>query len=185
MASFHLHCSWLLFFFVFPCSLVAHECNQSLGFLKTMELLFWAIILSLFIIIVSIPAQRCHFTVTVGGCYIFSFFSWMSATTRWGFWLHWKYFAEQSYYRYISSSFSSEHNGTVSPSPLFIVIYWSFPVIPPHGWVQPLVEIADYIGITLLSDHIIAIQSAPYKLYILYTEAETRESSERAFEAYG
>ena len=48
--------------------------------------------------------------------------------------------------------FFSKHNGFVSPSPLFIVIFWSFPVNPPHRWVQPLTGFSHYIGSTFLSN---------------------------------
>ena len=36
-------------------------------------------------------------------------------------------------------------------------LFWSFSMIPPHGWLQPLVGVAGCIGSTFLSDHIIAI----------------------------
>ena len=47
----------------------------------------------------------------------------MSLTTRWVCWLHWKYFTDQSYYRYISSLFISQNNGIVLLSLLLIVIF--------------------------------------------------------------
>ena len=50
----------------------------------------------------------------------------MSATTCSGFWLCWKYFDGRSYYHHISSLLFSQHNGVFSPSPLLIVIFWSF-----------------------------------------------------------
>ena len=53
--------------------------------------------------------------------------------------------------------FLSEHNGVVSSLPLLIVIFWSFSVIPPHGWVRPLIWIVAYIGSNFLSDCIIAV----------------------------
>ena len=93
-------CHFLSFF----CFLISQECNHLLGLLITLKLLLWAIILSLFIIIVFVPSQRRHLTATVVDCYILSY--------------------------------------------LFFT---------PHGWVQPLFGIADYIGSTFLSDHIIAI----------------------------
>ena len=71
--------------------------------------------------------------------------------------LNYKYVSNRSYYRYKSSLFFSEHNGIVSPSPLLIVIFWSFSVITHHGWVLPLIVFAAYIGSTLKIDHIIAI----------------------------
>ena len=55
------------------------------------------------------------------------------------------------------SLFFFQHNGVVSPSPLLIVIFCCFHFFLPHGWVHPLVGIADYIGSTLLIDYIITI----------------------------
>ena len=55
------------------------------------------------------------------------------------------------------SLFFSQHNGVVSLSPLLIDIFCRFHLFVPHGWVQLLVGIADYIGSTLLIDHIITI----------------------------
>ena len=56
-----------------------------------------------------------------------------------------------------NNCFFSGHNGVVSPSLLLIVLFWSFSVMPLHGWVRPLVEIAAYTGSTFLSNNIIAI----------------------------
>ena len=53
MSPFHCHCCWLLVFVVFFCFLVAHECNHLLGLLITLEVPFWAVILSLYIIIIT------------------------------------------------------------------------------------------------------------------------------------
>ena len=44
MANFHHHRSWL-FFFVFFCFLISHECDHSFVSLLTSKLLCWAIIL--------------------------------------------------------------------------------------------------------------------------------------------
>ena len=98
--SFHRHCWQLLYFLVF----FMDECNHSLGFLITLEVLCWAIILSLYIIIIFLRAQRHCFTVTVVHCYILKFSCdsspRMSATTCWDRWLYWNYFAQRSYYCY-------------------------------------------------------------------------------------
>ena len=51
----------------------------------------------------------------------------------------------------------SQNNGAVSPSLLLIVMFCCFYLFPPHGWMQPLVGITDYIRSTLLSDNIFAI----------------------------
>ena len=67
------------------------------------------------------------------------------------------YLDGQSNNRYISLLVFSDHNGVLAQSPLLIVIFWSFSVINSQRWVLPLVRITDYIGTTLLSDHIIAI----------------------------
>ena len=117
MESFHCHRCWLLFFVVFLCFLIPHECDHLSGLLITLEVLSWAIILLLFIIIVSHCCWLLYFFI------VFSLPR-MSAPTCWDHWLHWKWFAELSYYRYISTLFFSLHNGIISPSPLLIVIFW-------------------------------------------------------------
>ena len=69
----------------------------------------WIILLSYNIITIYhhcfIPAQWRRFTITVVDYYILKFFydssSWINATIFWDWWLHRKYFFEQSYYRYI------------------------------------------------------------------------------------
>ena len=94
------------------------------------KLLFWAIKLLLYIMIVYLQAQWRYFTITVVVYCIlmfsFQFYSWMSATTCLDRWLCWKYFDGRSYYHHISSLFFSQHNGVFSPSALSIVIFWSF-----------------------------------------------------------
>ena len=106
MASFHRHRYWLLFFAVFLCFLVAHKFGHLVGSLITLELIWWAIILSLFITISSLQAQGRHFSDTVVNCYILKIFYYSSplmiATTRWYCWLHWKYFADRLFYPYIA-----------------------------------------------------------------------------------
>ena len=67
MASFHRHRCWLLCFVIFLCFLIVHECEHSLGLLIILKEIFWAIILSLFMMVVSFPAQCCRFTFTVVG----------------------------------------------------------------------------------------------------------------------
>ena len=79
----------------------------------------------------------------------------MSASTRWVCWLYWKKFSERSYYRYLWWLFLSQHNAVVSPSLLLVIKFLIF--FLPHGWVRPLVEIADYIRTSFMSNHIIAI----------------------------
>ena len=65
--------------------------------------------------------------------------------------------SNHSYFLWHSSLFFSNYNGVISPSPLLIVIFRNFSVIPHHGRVQPLFGIAAHIGRTFPSDHIIAI----------------------------
>ena len=165
---YHHHRCWLLYFVVFLCFLISHEYDYLMGFLITLEVLCWVIILLLLISIVSLPANLRRFTVTVVYFYILSylfiFHPRISSTTRWGCWLHCKYFAERSHYHYISSLFFSHHNGIVFPSPLLIVIFWTFNVIPSHRWVRPLVGISGYILSPFLSDDNISIF-----LYIIIT----------------
>ena len=103
MALFHRHC-FFCYFIDFLCFLISHEFDHSLGSLITLAVLFWAIIISLYIITVFLWSQWHRFTVTVVD-----------------------------------------------------FIFWSFSVTHPHGWVQPLVGLADYIDSTFLSDHIISI----------------------------
>ena len=85
---------------------------------------------------IFLPAQCRSFTVTVVDCYSLSFYFVSSfptsATTRWVRWLHWEYFSELYYYRYISSLFFSKYNGVVSPSTFMIITFWSVSVIHPH-----------------------------------------------------
>ena len=81
----------------------------------------------------------------------------ISATTRWFCLLHWKYFSESIILLlYIIICFS-QHNGIISTSPLFIIVYFCFYLFPPHGLVWPLVGIAYYIESTLMSNYIIAL----------------------------
>ena len=80
MASFHCHRCLLLFFVVFLCFLIAHECEHLLGSLITWEVLCWAIILLLYIIIVFLRAQSHRFDITVVDCYILIFFLWLLPT---------------------------------------------------------------------------------------------------------
>ena len=79
-------------------------------------------------------AQWRRFTVTVVDCYLSKSFCnsppWTSATTLWDTWKHWKYVSKWSYYHYTSSLLVYKHNGVVSLSPLLVVIFWSFSVIP-------------------------------------------------------
>ena len=37
----------------------------------------------------------------------------------------------------------------------FLLLYFDFSMISRHGWLQPLIGITDYIGITLLGYHIL------------------------------
>ena len=96
--------------------------------------------------LVFIPAQLRRFTVTVVDSCILKFS--MILPRRWLQPL-------VGVADYIGNF--SNHNGMVSPSPLLIVIFWSFSVIPPHIWARLLFWVAAYIGTTILSDRIIAI----------------------------
>ena len=82
-------------FIVFLCFLVTCECDHSLGFLIELEVIFWAIVLSLYIITVFPWVKWCRFTVTVADCYILKIFCdsspWISANTLWFRWLHCKF----------------------------------------------------------------------------------------------
>ena len=108
-----------------------------------------------------LPSQWCRFTVT-----FFTVIFWIFSMITSRRWLQslvgiadyiGNYFSEKSNYHYLSWLFFSEHNGVVSPSPVLIVLFWSFSVISPYKWVWPLVLIDSYIGITLLSNIIITI----------------------------
>ena len=89
------------------------------------------------VIIVSLQSQWHHFTVTVVDFYISKIFCnsspWTSATTLWNCWKHSKSVSMWSYYWYKSSLLGSKKNGVVSLLPLFIVIIWSYYVIPYHS----------------------------------------------------
>ena len=112
MASFHCHRCWLLYFEVFLWLLPTDECDHLLGSLLTLEVIFWAIILSLYIIIVFFQNNGVISLSLLFNFILFIFFNdsspWMTATTCWDRWLHWKYFAERSYYRHISALFLSQ-----------------------------------------------------------------------------
>ena len=54
MASFNRHRCWFLYFEVFLWFLLTDECYHLFGLLSTLEVLFWAIVLSPYIIIVAI-----------------------------------------------------------------------------------------------------------------------------------
>ena len=109
-------------------------------------------------------------------CFLLFFFvysSHMSATTCWNHWLRRKYFAEWSYYCYIYSfhtrpllawfcsvTFSSNLilvQWRHITAAMVYCCFWLIYLLPPRIWVWPLVGITDYIGITFLSNHIIAI----------------------------
>ena len=62
--------------------------------------------------------------------------------------------------------FFSHHNGILSPSPSLIVIFCHITFFSRCWWVQPLVGISNYIGSTLMSDHIIAT----YYLFFLWSK---------------
>ena len=64
MASFHCRHFWLLYFNVFLLSLLEDECGHSFGSLITLELIFWEILLSPYIMVVFLPAQWRIFSVT-------------------------------------------------------------------------------------------------------------------------
>ena len=161
MVLFHRHDCWLLYFEVFLLFLLFDDFNQSLGSLITLDITLMSNQITAIYHDYFLRALWRHFTVMIVDCYILKFFchssSKVSATTCPYFCLHWKYFSERSYYHHISSLFLSQNNGVFSPSPLLIVMFWSFSMIPPHVWLHPLVGMTDSIGSNFMSDHIISI----------------------------
>ena len=94
-------------------------------------------------------AQQRHFTVTIFDCYILKFFydssSWIITNTRWVCWLHWKLLCWSiKLLPYIMIFIPAQWRR--SPPQLYIIMFWSFSVIPPLRWLQPLIGFADYIG---------------------------------------
>ena len=120
----------------------------------------WIILLSYNIITIYhhcfIPAQWRRFTITVVDYYILKFFydssSWINATIFWDWWLHRKYFSEQSYYRYIDIMITNFIWCTlmIDLTIIFILFIANYPnrknvwkVINLH-WINNIKEWCDY-----------------------------------------
>ena len=152
MVLFYRHHCWLLYFEVSLSFLLTDDCDRSFRSLLTSELIFWAILLSPYIIIVFLPEKWRGFTITVVDCYILKFsmipsLCWLQPLVPMADSIG-NYFSDRSNHCYISWLFLSKHNYVVLPSPLLIVVFWGFSVIPPHRWVQPLVQIDAYLVTT-------------------------------------
>ena len=156
MKSFHHQRCWLLFFEVFLWLFPTDKWDHSLGLLLTLEVLFWAIIISLYIFIVF---SQHNGVVSLSPFLIVIY---------WSFYLIPYHILVQPLIwitAYIGSTFLRNHN--IAIYHLFFPLQWRWFIvtifivlylflIPPHGWLQPLIGIDNYIGSIFLRDHIIS-----------------------------
>ena len=120
MILFHRHHCWLLYLEVPLLFLLTYEWDHLLGSMHTLEVLFWVIVLSPYIIIVFIPEQWCCFTTTVVDIYILKFLydysSSMTATSSWVRWLHRELLCWEINLSLYIIILLSHNNGVVSPA---------------------------------------------------------------------
>ena len=140
MALYHRHCCWLLFFVIFICLLLSHECNHLLRLMILLGLLCWTIILSLYISFFLL--SQCHlFIVTIVDCYIFYFLFASYALLG---------IADFIGSTLVSNNIIAIYHHCLSPITMALFhchrcwsLYYVVLFFPPHVWLRPIVGIAD------------------------------------------